>query len=182
MTHHKSIYNAPAKQRIKFLLTGAETGGELLEMESTYEAHSKEPAAHYHPKQAEDFIVLSGELTVRMDGRLKVFKTGDRLHIPANKVHSMWNNSKRPTVVNWKVRPALHTEYFLETITGVINDGMLRKTRRPSVLKTALTLSSYTHVFRLAGPPFSLQKAAFWLAETYAWLTGYQPVQEEYAD
>ncbi len=71
---NKEIFNPITKQDNKFLQTSRDTDGQLLEMESTYNSFSKEPAAHYHPYQVEDFTVLTGELTVRIDGRLKVLK------------------------------------------------------------------------------------------------------------
>jgi quercetin dioxygenase-like cupin family protein len=92
-------------------------------MDATCDPHSNEPAAHYHPHQVEDFSILIGELMVKMDGQLKILKQGDTLHIPVNKVHAMWNATDNKTVVNWKVRPALGTEYLLETSTGLSLDG-----------------------------------------------------------
>ena len=38
-------------------------------MEAAYEPGSKEPPQHYHPLQEEDFIILKGQMTVRMQGK-----------------------------------------------------------------------------------------------------------------
>src|SRR5262252_10073188 len=109
---NKQIQNPIARMSIRFLQTSKDTNGKLLEMEATYSPHSIEPAPHYHPHQEEDFTIVSGEMTVRMNGQLKILKAGDQLHVPKNTVHSMWNNSSETTaVVNWKVTPALTTEY-----------------------------------------------------------------------
>ena len=82
---NKTIRNLKTGQDIRFLQTGKDTNGRLLEMETTYNEHSKEPVAHYHPYQVEDFTVLSGELTVRIDGQLKLLKQGETLPLRAGK-------------------------------------------------------------------------------------------------
>lgn len=134
---NKQISNPETGQDIKFLQTAKSTQGKILEMEATYNAHSKEPAPHYHPSQNEEFTVISGELSVKIDGKLLTLKQGDRLHIPPNKVHSMWNNTDGKTIVNWKVLPAMNTEYLLETSTGLASDGKTRN-GKPSILQIAL--------------------------------------------
>jgi quercetin dioxygenase-like cupin family protein len=158
---NKIIHNPKTRQYIRFLQTGKDTNGRLLEMEATFSEHSKEPAPHYHPYQVEDFTVLSGELTVRMDGQLKAVKQGGTLHVPKNKIHSMWNNSDSKTIVNWKVQPAMHTDHFLETATGLANDGKTKDNGMPNLLQVALMANKYANVFRLAKPPFAVQKILF---------------------
>ncbi|HLO79929.1 MAG TPA: cupin domain-containing protein, partial [Chitinophagaceae bacterium] len=116
---NKRISNPGSGQTIRFILTGRDTGGQLLEMESIYTSHSKEPVAHYHPRQEEEFTVEAGSISVRINGDVKILKEGDKLVIPANTTHSMWNHSDQTTRVNWKVRPALDTEYLLETGMGL---------------------------------------------------------------
>ena len=113
---NKIISNKITGQEIKFIQTAGDTKGELLEMESSFSAYSKEPPVHYHPFQQEDFIVIDGELTVRIDDELRILKAGDHLHIPAKKVHAMWNNSDGKTIVNWKIRPAIEASATLTKI------------------------------------------------------------------
>ena len=64
---NKTITNSKTGQDIKFIPTGNDTNGQLVEMEATYNSQSKEPTSHYHPLQAEDFTILSGQLTVWID-------------------------------------------------------------------------------------------------------------------
>ncbi len=178
----KQIYNSKTKLAIRFLQTGADNEGQLLEMEATYNQHSKEPPAHYHPRQEEDFTVLAGELTVRIDGKLLVLKNGESLHIPKNKVHSMWNNSSDKTIVNWKIRPALHTDNFLETITGLANDGLTDENGKPDLLQLALMANKFDQLFRLAKPAFIIQKMLFVLLAPFAYLRGYTSSYKKYTD
>src|SRR5690349_14076791 len=99
----KIIRNAKTGQEIKFLQTNADTNGQLLGMGSVFNSNSVELPPHYHPVQEEFFIVEKGEINVRINGGIKVLKEGDKLHGPANTIHSMWNATSDKAVVNWKV-------------------------------------------------------------------------------
>ncbi|CCH54730.1 cupin domain-containing protein [Fibrisoma limi BUZ 3] len=183
MAHPNQIlHNASTGQTIRFVRTGCETNGQLLEMEATFRAHSVEPVAHYHPHQTEAFTILSGELTVVMDGKMQTLKPGITLHIPKNTVHSMWNDSDAETVVNWQVRPALDTAEFFETVTGLVNDGKVTPKGMPPLLQTALMAQRFANVFRLAKPPHFIQKLVFGLLTPVAYAVGYRPTYQKYVD
>lgn len=179
---NKIISNKKTGQDIKFIITSKESNGQLLEMEATYNSLSKEPPPHYHPRQTEDFSVLSGELTVKIDGRITILKQGDRLHIPVKKVHAMWNNSQFTTIVNWKVQPAMNTENLLETATGIANNGNTNDSGMPGLLQVALMANKYAGVFRIAKPAFAVQKFLFILLTPFAYLAGYRPTYKKYLD
>jgi quercetin dioxygenase-like cupin family protein len=183
MAYRNKILNNPATgQRITFLQTAAETGGRLLEMETTYRPRSDEPPLHYHPGQSEFFQVLTGEVTVRMDGLVKVYHEGEKFYIPANCVHSMWNASSAETSLNWKVVPALSTEEFFETISGLASDGKANATGKPALLQVALTARRFSSVFRLASPPYAVQQILFAALSPFARLLGYRATYEKYFD
>lgn len=179
---NKEIKNPQTGQTIRFLQTSKETAGALLEMESVYETNSVEPPPHYHPKQEEDFLVLEGELMVRVDGKERVLKRGGHLHIARNVVHSMWNQSGRRTVVNWKVVPALSTEYLLETAAGLAQEGKTDATGRPALLQVALMMNHFSSVFRLARPTFAVQRIIFSLLSPLSYLAGYRSTYPHYLD
>ena len=171
---NKLIHNPKTGQSIKFLQTAKVTNGRLLEMEAIYNTYSKEPAAHYHPFQEEKFTVTEGEISVRIDGQLKVLKTGDVLHIAKNVVHSMWNNTDARAKMNWKVEPALETEYFLETAAGLASDDKTDELGMPPLLQVSIMGNSFSNIFRLSKPPYALQKILFMLLSPIAYLNGYK--------
>ncbi|GAB2569131.1 cupin domain-containing protein [Spirosoma areae] len=179
---NKTIHNPKTGQTIRFIRSSHDTGGQLLEMESTFRAHSTKPAAHYHPHQVENFTVLTGELTVQVDGQVKTLRAGDRLHVPQNTVHSMWNASATETTVNWQVSPALNTEYFFETAFGLASDGKVGPTGMPPLLQTTLLANYFSAVFRLAKPSRIIQQVVFGLVSPLAYLAGYRPVYKKYLD
>lgn len=176
----KVIANPVTGQQIKFVQTAKDTGGQLLEMESVYAASSKEPPPHYHPYQAEHFTILEGEMTVRMNGGLTVLKKGDSLHVPPNTIHSMWNDTSSVATVNWKVQPAMNTEYFFENAMGLAKDGKTKADGMPRFLQVVLLASRYSGTFRLAKPPFAVQKILFALLKPIAYLAGYRQGYKKY--
>lgn len=179
---NKIIRNPKTRQEIRFIHTRKDTKGAFLEMEATLDSHSKEPPAHYHPYQEEDFTVLSGKLTVRINGKKKTLCPGETLHIPKKSVHSMWNSTGEKTVVHWIVRPALNTEHLLETTTGLAIDGRTNEDGRPSFLQTVLLAHKYAAVFRISSPPFVLQRLLITLLLPIASLTGSRTIYRHYLD
>jgi oxalate decarboxylase/phosphoglucose isomerase-like protein (cupin superfamily) len=151
-------------------------------MEAIYDSHSTEPPQHYHPSQEEDFIILKGQMTVRMDGKIMILREGDHLHIPSNTAHSMWNNSNDKVIVNWKVKPALTTEYLFETFAGLAADGKTNKNGTPGFLQVSLLANEYEKVFRLSKPPFIVQKIVFAILKPFAYLAGCRSVYKKYFD
>ena len=177
---NKVILNPKTRNEIRFLQTAKDTCGKLLEMESNYFSHSKEPPLHYHPYQQEDFMVLSGELSIRISGEIKTLSQGESVNIPPKIVHSMWNNSDSKTIVNWKVRPAMNTENLLETLLGLATDGKTNDEGIPSILQSALIANMYSDVFRLANQPYVIQKFIFTLLSPVARFSGYKPAYPQY--
>ena len=179
---NKIIYNPKTGQQIKFVQTAKTTRGELLEMITTYQALSTGPVEHYHPVQREVFTMLEGQLNVKINGLEQVLKAGDVLHVPANARHAMWNNGTTKAVVNWKVTPALDTEYFLETSMGLAADNKTNNRGMPPLLQVAVMAHRFSRVFRMSKPPFFIQYTLFVLLKPFAWLAGYKPIYREYVD
>ncbi len=179
---NKVISNPQTGQSIKFLQSAKDTGGRLLEMESTYQSRSQEPPLHYHPLQSEIFTVLQGELTVLLNGEKKLYRAGQQLNIAPGCRHAMWNESEGIVTVNWKVIPAMDTEYLLETGMGLARSGKTKKTGMPAFLQVVMMADSFGKVFRLAKPPYAVQKLLFTVLKPVALLAGYKGRYKEYID
>jgi quercetin dioxygenase-like cupin family protein len=169
---NKVITNPIVGQSIKFLQTAKDTEGKLLQMEASYRPYSKEPPPHYHPYQEEDFIIIKGQMTVRLEGKILLLNENDTLHIPPNTIHSMWNNSGGAAVINWKIQPALNAEYFFENASGLASDKK-RRNRMRSILQRSLLANKYSTFFRLSKPPFFIQKILFTVLTPFSLLMGY---------
>lgn len=183
MAYKNKIINNPVTgQQIRFIRAGKETNGELLEMESTWRPYSVRPVLHYHPDQQEDFTVIAGELTVRVNNTMRVLHPGDTLRIMANEPHAMWNDSHQPAVVNWKVRPAKNTEQLLEIGMGLANSGKVKENGMPAFLQSVVIANHFDNVMRLANPPYIIQKTIFVVLAPIAWLLGYRAIHRNYID
>lgn len=178
----KIINNKKTGQQISFIQTADDTGGELLEMESLFQPHSTEPVAHYHPLQEEHFTVLEGELCVRINDGVKILKQGDKLRIKKNQVHSMWNGSSNIAKVNWKVMPASDTEYFLENGIGIANEKKTNNKGMPGILQVALLAKRFSHVYRVAKPPYTVQKILFTALTPFSYMAGYRSCYKKFVD
>ena len=179
---NKSIFNSKTGMGLKFLQTSKDTKGLLLEMEATYQPQSSEPPPHYHPNQEEYFTIISGEMNLRMNGQLTTLKSGDILYVPKNKVHSMWNSTSENAIVNWKVMPALGSEYFFETFTGLANDGKTNQNGIPNILQLALLVNRFSKEIRLAKPPYWVQQIVFGILTPFSLLFGYKRDYKKFVD
>ena len=175
-----TIINPVNKHQITFVRRSIETGGKVLEMDSFYPVKSSEPPAHYHPKQTETFTVKEGELTVRINGEIRILKKNDKVVIMPHTIHSMWNAADTGTRVNWLTEPALNTEDFFRNVFGLANDGKVNETGMPHLLQAALLANEFSGEFRLSSPPFAIQKIAFFFLGIMAKMKGLKSSYPEY--
>jgi quercetin dioxygenase-like cupin family protein len=107
---------SPGGMELRFLQTGAETGGELLEMEATYPGDGSMPPMHLHPSQAERFEILEGSMRAVIGNEERVYEAGAVFEVPPGTPHQM--GAREPTRMRWEVRPALRTAEFFERLYG----------------------------------------------------------------
>jgi quercetin dioxygenase-like cupin family protein len=103
---------------LRLVRTGAETGGEVLEMEASYSGAAGLPPEHLHPHQAERFEVLEGEMRTLIGGAERTFRAGETFEVPPGTPHQM--AAEGPARMRWEVTPALCTAEFFE---GLFGDG-----------------------------------------------------------
>jgi quercetin dioxygenase-like cupin family protein len=157
------LLNPATGQRILFRKTGADTGGELLEVETWYRAGARPAPGHYHPSQDEHFEVLSGVVRARVDGEKQELIEGDLLDVTRGTVHEFGGHPDRDAHVLWQIRPALRTEDFFEATFPL---GV------PSPLEFAPIALAYRNEFRLARPAWPLQLPALAAIAAFARLRG----------
>ena len=121
MAHAGQELEGPGGFRLRLIRTGAETGGELLEMEAHYTGEGGLPPEHYHPSQEERFEVLDGAVRAVIDGRESRFEAGDEFEVPAGTPHQMAGDG--PARVHWEVRPALGMAEFFERLYAALAAG-----------------------------------------------------------
>jgi quercetin dioxygenase-like cupin family protein len=139
----ETLTNPVTGQRLTFRRTTAETGGELVEVESELPAGGPKPPAHYHPRQEEHFEVLSGRVDVRLGKERRTLGTGETLDVPPGAVHEMSAAGDEPARLLWQTRPALRTEQFFEAARPLGN---------PGPLTGASLVNRFSDEIRLPGP------------------------------
>ena len=160
-------------QRIIFRQTSEDTYGALLEVESVYTKPTpSRPPVHYHPGQEERFEVLAGELRVLIRGEEMALREGETLLIRPGTTHSMWAEAEGVRV-NWQTRPALGTEAFFETISGLARHAKTGSKGTPNLLQAAVIAQAYADEFRLARPPWAVQRVLFAVLAPLGRLFGY---------
>ncbi len=60
--------------------------------------HRVEPISH---EGEEMFFILSGEITVEVEGERSILRTGDSVHFDSRRTHSIWNHTAGTTSILW---------------------------------------------------------------------------------
>lgn len=160
-------------QRLTFVRTPAETDGELLEVRARYRPDSPEPPAHYHPNQREEFEVLEGAFQTVIDGEEAVYRAGDSFTVPEGTVHWMRNVASEPGELRWEIRPALRTADLLAAFWSLERDRGGTE-GGPGLLQAAVILPEFYDEFRLASPPFVVQRLLFGVLAPVGRALGYR--------
>jgi quercetin dioxygenase-like cupin family protein len=111
-----SIENPLTGERITFVRTAADTGGELLELEATWTRRGMRTQEHVHPEMEERFEVLSGDARFRIAGEERSAGPGDVVTVPAGTRHVAWNPSDGEARLRLQFRPALRWEDFVDRL------------------------------------------------------------------
>lgn len=90
------MYDPDFKSKLKTVLIGDAVGSEKIYVNIDYVKPGAESVKyHYHSKQEELYIIMSGKGILRIDDKEILIKTGDVISVPANKDngHQFINNS-----------------------------------------------------------------------------------------
>jgi quercetin dioxygenase-like cupin family protein/uncharacterized protein YndB with AHSA1/START domain len=96
-----------------------ETGDELVEFDVVGRSRGFITQYHVHKLQSEHFEVIEGTLRLVFDGREHVLGPGDTMEVPAGTPHRQLAGGSGAGRVRVQVRPAGHTEEFIELLAGM---------------------------------------------------------------
>jgi quercetin dioxygenase-like cupin family protein len=153
------LHNPVSGERIEFIRTAADTGGELLEFELELSPDGQVPGAHVHPEQEERFHVLEGKMKFRLGMRTIVAGPGDTVVVPAGRAHRFVNGGDGPVRARVEVVPALDMEQLFETAVELAHEGRVTRKGLPKPLHLALFVRRYEREVRAPFPPAWIVRA-----------------------
>jgi quercetin dioxygenase-like cupin family protein len=149
----QTIENPVSGEKITFLQTARDTGGELLEIELELSPDGSVPGAHVHPEQTETFHVLEGTMKFRMGMKRIVAGPGDTVVVPAGRVHRFSNAGDDVARCRVEVTPALDMEQLFETTVELAIEGNVTRKGMPKPLHLALFVRRFAREVRAPFPP-----------------------------
>lgn len=173
----EEIVNRFSGERLIFIRTGAETGGEYTENEIRLQPGGAVPKAHIHLHGDETFSVLSGKLTLVEDGKEIVLGPGASYTIRKGTPHQPFNRGAEPVVARVRIAPAGRADLMLAQVHGFLTE---RSRSEAEWFLQAMLYSVYYDTF-LASPPVWVQKTLSFLISPTARLFGYRSWYRAYS-
>ena len=106
----ETVVNPATGERVTFVKTAADTGGELLELELVWPRPGRRAPAHVHPEMEERYEVLEGTAAFRIGDEERTARPGDVVTVPPGTTHLAWNPTEDPVRLKVEFRPALRWE------------------------------------------------------------------------
>ncbi len=114
--------------------SAGETGGSYVEMELLLPPEAVTPPLHIHPRQTEEYEVISGRLVVHVDGEWQSLPEGESISVPPGEPHTFRNASGVRIRVRNVHRPALGFQDYIEELHSLVQDGKIKNVKDPSSL------------------------------------------------
>ena len=175
------LENPSSGDRLTFLRTGAETGGELLEYELEFVPRGFAARDHLHPRQEERHEVLEGAFRLVVAGREQQLGAGDVVVVPPDTQHRIIPIGEARVRARFTLRPALETEVLLETLFGLARDGKVGAGGDPPLLQLAVIFDEFPQLGRPVRPPVAVQRAIIAPLAALGRARGYRARYPEYS-
>jgi quercetin dioxygenase-like cupin family protein len=121
----------PGGTTFEVAVSTADSDGERIEFEITMPPGAMGPPRHYHPTQQESWHVVSGELSVEIDGEWRALDAGESLSVPPDTVHTLRNRSTEAVRFRDVHEPALDFQDYIESLARLTAAGHLSDRMTP---------------------------------------------------
>lgn len=167
------IENPVNGQRLRFIATGADTGGSVFRAEGVFRPGGFAGPRHIHPLQDERFEVQRGRAGFLVAGSEVVLGEGDTIEVPRGTPHTFWNAGDDEMAVLFEFWPAPpSTERFYEVYFGFAQEGRVNAKAMPGLLDIATVWDEVSAHAVLASPPPAVQHATFRVLRPLAQMLG----------
>jgi quercetin dioxygenase-like cupin family protein len=120
--------------------------------ELTALVRSRVAGEHRHPALVERFIVLEGELTLKLNGQTSILREGDTGVIEPGVWHDWRNASDSDARARVEVTPGERFAHMIETMFGLARLGHTNAQGMPPPLQLALTAREFSDVIVFRSP------------------------------
>jgi quercetin dioxygenase-like cupin family protein len=173
-TNSKTIENPLSGEKITFRMHEMGTGALGLTGEIHLAPHGCGPPEHIHPIIEERFIVQSGTLSTKVNGKEQRYTRGQEILVRPGVPHRWWNETDEEIVVDCFVDPALSLDQFLESVFALAQCGKANSRGEPGLLHMAVIMQKYWDVLYLAKPSLPVQKIVLGLLSVIGRMLGYK--------
>ena len=171
----QTLVNPVTGERMTFVETAAETGGQRVVIELHADPGGSVAAAHVHPSQWETFDVVSGTLGAKVGGRTTEAGPGKTLGVAPGMPHTWWNAGDDELVFRCVITPALQFESLIETMFSLAADGKTNGKGMPNPFRLAVIAKAHFDTVQLPGVPAWMQKTALAMGAPFGRAIGYRP-------
>ena len=161
---NRTIENPVIGDKVTFVRTSAETGGEYSEIVVELSpGGGNEP--HYHTQFAESFTPIEGDLGVLVGTEKRTIHQGETATVEPGIVHCFFNPTDRMVTFKGEARPGHEgLERFGQIAYGLARDGEVNRKGYPNKLAHIAVLMEMGDV-RIPGMAFKLLVLVFrWIA------------------
>jgi quercetin dioxygenase-like cupin family protein len=157
MTVSRPFFNPATGEWIEFTTLSEDTGGELVRF-NWRSVPGGVITEHIHPRQQEQFTILSGQARFTLDGREHLAGAGETVVVPAGVPHSVANPGPAEITGVVERRPAGRGKELHEALAGLVADGKTTPAGAPkNPLQLGATFWHFRHESRVTSPPLWVQ-------------------------
>lgn len=179
-TKGQVLVNSNTGDEYEFLQTSKDTNGKSMSLKLTLKTKGELVPNHLHILQDEHFEVISGKLTVILDGKSQILEAGQSINLPKNSRHNHYNNHDQELVIIQTVSPALDFENLMENLIGLTADGKMPN-GKAGLVQELVTLKYLDSKSYLADIPIAIQNILMNLVAPIARLFGYRAIYQKYS-
>jgi quercetin dioxygenase-like cupin family protein len=174
------ITNPTNGDTYEFIETAKSTKGERVVMKATIHSKGQLVPKHYHALQDESFEVISGTITVLVDGQTKTLSAGEKITLPKNVPHNHYNDDNTAVTYIHSVTPALDFDYLIENLVGLAADGKSNNGKY-GLVQEMVSLKYLDSKSYLADIPVGIQKVLINTIAPIGRLLGYRAIYKKYS-
>jgi quercetin dioxygenase-like cupin family protein len=126
------LANPVSGERIVFLQTATDTGGDLLEMDDFWTQPGHRTPEHVHPQMQERWEILAGRVCFCIGGVERTVGPGEAIVAEPGVAHTARKLGPEPVHLRIQMRPALRWELFVEQMFTLAREALDDAPETPS--------------------------------------------------